>query len=243
MNDLPRVSILTPTYDRKRFLPLMIENLKNMVYPKEKLEWIILDSWSRDGEVAERLFSDEDEIAHYRKVTGIYIKYIYKPEALSIGKKRNILVKESNYKYCINLDSDDIYFPHYILNSIRTLLDNKKECCGSAEMLFIFPKVDYKITGIRCQALRQIHEATMCHTKKHWKRMGGYAISSQGEGAAMIDGCNEKFFIKTEIHKCMMCVCHDDNTVSKDVFNKESLEVTDVETDIIPNIKILKDIF
>ena len=40
MNDLPRVSILTPTYDRKRFLPLMIENLKNMVYPKEKLEYL-----------------------------------------------------------------------------------------------------------------------------------------------------------------------------------------------------------
>ncbi len=243
MNELPQVSILTPTYDRKRFLPLMIENLKNFAYPKEKLEWVILDSWSREGKVAGPLFKSEAEIAHYRKIIGFPIKYIYRAEALSIGKKRNMLVKEANYKYCINMDSDDIYFPHYILYSVRTLLDNKKECCGSPEMLFLYPKDDYKITGIRCQALRQIHEATMCHTKKHHKRMGGYQASSQGEGAKMVDGCNEKFFIKTEIHKCMMCICHEDNTVKKDRFNNEDIEVKDVEIDKIPHIGIVKELF
>ena len=220
MNELPRVSILTPVYDRKRFLSLMIANLQNFLYPKEKLEWVIIDSWSRDGKIGDRLFKSYQEIEHYRKQIGFPIKYIYKHEALTIGKKRNLLVKNASYNYCINMDSDDIYFPHYILYSIRTLLENKKDCCGSPEMLFIYPNDNYKVTGIRCQAMRQIHEATMCYTKKHHKRMGGYENNSQGEGAKMVDGCNEKVFMKTEIHKCMMCICHDDNTVNKYKFNK-----------------------
>ena len=240
--DLPKVSILTPVYDRKRFLPLMIQNMICINYPKNKLEWIILDSWSKDGKVAERLFKSEEEIRHYSRITGISIKYEYRAEALSIGKKRNMLVKKSQHKYLVNMDSDDIYLPDYILYSIRCLLKEKKECCGSPEMLFIFPNDEYKVTGIRCPAMRQIHEGTMCFTKKHHKRMGGFETSSQGEGAKMVDGCNEKIFVKTDIEKIMLCVCHEDNTVNKDRFNDDTMKI-EVEIDNLPQLKVLKQIF
>jgi glycosyltransferase involved in cell wall biosynthesis len=237
--DAPKVSILMPVFDRKKFLPLIIENLKNVWYPKDKLEVVILDSWGKDGDVAEPLFKSEDEIKHYRRIIGMPIKYEYKAEALQIGKKRNMLVKMARHNYCINMDSDDIYFPHYVLYSMRTLVDNKKECCGSPQMLFLYPNDKFRITGIQCQAMRQIHEASMCYTKKHWKRMGGYASSSQGEGAGMVDGCNEKFFIKTEISKCMVCICHGDNTINKDKFNKDDILVKDVDLYRLPHIRVL----
>ena len=240
--DLPKISILTPVYDRKRFLPLMIQNMICINYPKNNLEWIILDSWSKDGKVAERLFKSEEEIRHYSRMIGIPIRYHYRAEALSIGKKRNLLVKLSQYKYCINVDSDDIYLPDYILYSIRCLLKENKECVGSPEMLFIFPNDEYKVTGIRCPAMRQAHEATLCYTKKHWKRMGGFETSSQGEGAKLVDGCNEKIFYKTDIDKCMICVCHDDNTISKDRFNDDTMKL-DVEIEKLPQMKVLKQIF
>ena len=243
IRDAPKVSILMPVFDRKKFLPLIIENLKNVFYPKNKLEVVILDSWSRDGKVAEPLFKSEDEIKHYRRIIGMPIKYEYRAESLQIGKKRNMLVKMASHNYCINMDSDDIYFPHYVLYSIRALIDNKKECCGSPQMLFLYPNDNYRITGIQCSAMRQIHEASMCYTKKHWKRMGGYATNSQGEGARMVDGCNEKFFIKTEISKCMMCICHEDNTIDKDKFNKDDILVKDIDLDRIPQINIVKQMF
>ena len=240
--DLPSVSILTPVWNRRKFLPLMIENVKHMMYPKDKLEWVILDSCSWKGEPSEPLMSDA-EVKKYQKELGVKIVYEYRKEALSIGKKRNILVKKASHNYCINLDSDDIYFPSYVMYNIKTLIDNKKQCSGSPQMIFIYPNCDYKITGIECKAIRQIHEGTMCYTKKHWKRMNGYASSSQGEGAGMVDGCNEKFFIKTDISKCMICVCHDDNTIDKKDFLKDELLVEGVEIDKIPHIKTLKDIF
>jgi len=241
--ELPKVSILTPVYDRKKFLPLMISNMIHINYPKNFLEWVILDTWSKDGIASEPLFKSQEEISSVSRKIGIELRYIYRPEALSIGKKRNILVKEAKYKYCINMDSDDIYLPDYILYSTRELVKNKKECCGSPQMLFLYPNDDYKMTAINCPSLRQIHEATMCHTKKHHKRMGGYATSSQGEGAKMVDGCNENLFIKTEIIKCMICICHDSNTIDKKDFNRDDMKLEDVKLDALPQMKVVKDIF
>ena len=65
MNEFPEkrleyVSILTPTFNRRRCLPLMIRNIMNFDYPKDKLEWVILDSFGRDGEKGERLFKDKE---------------------------------------------------------------------------------------------------------------------------------------------------------------------------------------
>jgi len=240
---LPNVSILTPIYDRKKFLALMLLNVKLFQYPKEKLEWVICDSLSKDGKKGEELFADDAEIKECERITGVKIKYIYKNETMSIGKKRNFLAKNAKHPYLINMDSDDIYFPCYILYSIRGLLDNKKQCCGSPEMIFLYPKHDYKITAIRCEAMRQIHEATMCMTKKHFKRMGGYQCNSQGEGAKIVDGCNSQFFIKTECDKCMICVCHDGNTVDKEQFFSEQRVVNGaIKLDDMPHIEILKSI-
>ena len=36
---LPHVSLLTPTFNRKIFLELMISNIQNFSYPKEKIEF------------------------------------------------------------------------------------------------------------------------------------------------------------------------------------------------------------
>ena len=41
--EYPTVSVLTPTYNRKEFIELCIFNLKNQLYPLNKLEWFVLD--------------------------------------------------------------------------------------------------------------------------------------------------------------------------------------------------------
>jgi glycosyltransferase involved in cell wall biosynthesis len=39
----PFVSIITPTFNRRPFIPTMIECYKNQTYPKNRMEWIIVD--------------------------------------------------------------------------------------------------------------------------------------------------------------------------------------------------------
>ena len=103
---------------------------------------------------------------------------------------------------------------------------------------------DYLTTLIICPAMRQIHEATLCYTKKHFKRMGGFSTTGFGEGGKMVDGCNESFFIKTEVASCMICICHTENSVKKDQFCTEKNKVIiDLKDGLQNHMKILKDMF
>ena len=52
--------------------------------------------------------------------------------------------------------------------------------------------------------------------------MGGFATSSQGEGTKMID-FNENKCLTTSADKCIVCVCHDGNTIDKDQFKDKSM--------------------
>ena len=39
----PLVSVCTPTYNRRLFIPSLIKCFKSQTYPKEKIEWIVID--------------------------------------------------------------------------------------------------------------------------------------------------------------------------------------------------------
>jgi len=224
--EYPNVSILMPSYNRRKFLPLIISNLTNMDYDKNKLEWCIFD----DG--AEPLFTDETLKKCRDFLSPLKIVYKYDKKKRDIGVKRNMLVKMSKHKICIMMDDDDIYFSSYIKHSVETLKSNKVGLVGSNSMIFIYPNHNYKMSTIQCQAKRQIHEATMCFTKKYFNGMPGFAKSSLGEGAKMIDN-NENNTAYTDIKRSMICFCHSGNSFNKEQFYK-------FKTDIrITNVKIL----
>ena len=39
----PLVSICTPTYNRRPFIPSMIKCFAHQTYPRDRIEWIIID--------------------------------------------------------------------------------------------------------------------------------------------------------------------------------------------------------
>tara|TARA_R110000822_G_scaffold293714_1_gene415744 strand:- start:1102 stop:1941 length:840 start_codon:yes stop_codon:yes gene_type:complete len=222
-DELPNLSVLIPTYNRRKFLPLMAVNLSLMDYPRDKLEVVIYDDHPDHP-----LFLNTDEINEFQRQINIQVEYIYDTsKKLTIGQKRNKLVKEAKYKICINLDDDDLYFPSYFKHSINILRNNKCGLVGSPEMMFLFPDDNFKITGISCPAKRMIHEATFCFTKKYWKNMGGFSNAEKAEGAKMIDG-NEKNVAVSNIRYNMMCIAHKGNSVNKDQFNNENYELENV---------------
>ena len=42
-NDLPFVSICTPTFNRRPFFQMVIKCFLSQTYPIEKMEWVIID--------------------------------------------------------------------------------------------------------------------------------------------------------------------------------------------------------
>ncbi len=95
------------------------------------------------------------------------LNYEYITKKMTIAEKRTYLAKNMmSHNWFANLDSDDIYFPGYLKYSISQLKTFKKGLSSSNQMLFLFPHYDFKICAIKCQAVRQSHEACMVGTKK-----------------------------------------------------------------------------
>lgn len=225
------ISILTPTYNRSKFLPLYIDNLIKFNYPKNLIELVIDD----DGK---KPFIEDLE--NFKKqVLPIKVKYLRKTIKRTIGEKRNNLVKNATNKIVCFMDDDDIYHPEYLMYSLHTLITNKAGIVGSNQMLFLYPHHEYQMTYIACEKKHQIHEATMMMKKRYWKSNGGFAKSSRGEGCKII-GNNDKNVILTDIRLIMICVAHQNNSVDKEMFNRDDNKLEKYDGD---KMEILKSIF
>ena len=111
----PFISVITPTYNRRRFIPYLIECYKSQTYPKDKMEWIIYD----DG-------SDSVKDLFEKEINNIpNIRYIYETEKQNIGVKRNRLNKESKGDIIIAMDDDDFYPPERVSFVVNMLRANK----------------------------------------------------------------------------------------------------------------------
>ena len=240
-NDFPKISILTPVYNRNKWLPMMLSNIVNFDYDKNNMEWFILDS--KDGDEEVKLIPDEFTKQNIEKIIHpIKLKYQYIPRKMTIAEKRTYLSKNMSHPWFANMDSDDIYMDSYLKYGIHLCKKNKVGLCGSPQMIFVYPHLDYRVTAIECSAKRQIHEATMIGTKKYVRSMNYYTKNDEkGEGASLVDG-NENGVIKSECALCMICVCHNTNTCNKDAFedvNIQEASITGIKRDLLE--KIMKD--
>ena len=215
---LPGVSIVMPTYNRSKFLPLIKKNLEKMLYDKSKLELCILDDCNDNP-----LITDEEQFK--KDIYPIQLNYKkYDGGRLSIGDKRNKIVKDmASYKYLIHMDDDDIYFPTYILHSINQLKEHNRGLVGSNDMIFLFSDNDDMALCVDLENKSQINEGTMCYTKKYFNSMGGFNKEGTAEGVKMIDS-NEKNVGYSNINLCMCCLCHNDNSIDKEMWRPNKID-------------------
>lgn len=125
----PFVSICTPTFNRRPFVPMMLKCFEHQTYPKDKIEWIIID----DG--TDKI---EDLVSHIPQVK--YFKYDIK---LTLGKKRNISNEKSKGEIIVYMDDDDYYPPERVSHAVEILNKNPKAlCAGSSAMLIYFKHIN-----------------------------------------------------------------------------------------------------
>jgi glycosyltransferase involved in cell wall biosynthesis len=128
-NELPFVSICTPTFNRRPFIPSMIKCFNHQTYPKDRIEWIIID----DGtDKIEDLISDIPNIKYY--------KY---DEKMQLGKKRNLMHEKCVGEIIIYMDDDDYYPPERISHAVKMLQSHPKAlCAGSSEIYIYFKHIE-----------------------------------------------------------------------------------------------------
>jgi hypothetical protein len=108
--DCPPISIITPTYNRKEFIDIAFHNLLSTDYPKNKIEWVVIE----DNEKTPHMASDK--IINFQiQVPEIKIKYIPIEGRMTIGEKRNYAVENASNDIILFMDDDD----HYPVTSFR----------------------------------------------------------------------------------------------------------------------------
>lgn len=199
----PSVSLLTPTFNRRPFIPKLIEYIKEQTYPAERIEWIVLD----DG-------TDpiEDLLAPHMKTMNI--RYIREPEKINIGVKRNRLNAAARGEILICMDDDDYYPPERVTHVIHTLNSNPRvPVCGASQVYLYFTD-DKSIWQAGPYGNKHATFGTMGYRKSYVKSHICDTSVVHAEEMDFMKGYSEPV-LQLNPRKVMLVLCHGSNTVDK----------------------------
>jgi len=127
---LPFVSILTPTYNRRAFIPKIMECIRNQDYPKDKMEWIIVD----DGEDKIRDIIEDAELT--KGLPKIHYHDIH--EKMNIGKKRNFINSKAIGDILLYMDDDDYYPVERVSHAVKMLIKHPKAMIAGSSLIYMY---------------------------------------------------------------------------------------------------------
>jgi len=203
--DFPFVSVITPTYNRRRFIPHLIACFKHQTYPKDRMEWIILDDGSDPV---------EDLIVGNKALAGYTVRYIKEEDKRTIGYKRNRLNKESKGSIIVAMDDDDYYPPERVSAVVRAFKSKPSiNLAGSSEIYMYYSDIK-EIYRLGPYDAKHATNGTMA-----WR--SSYAAEHLYDET--VTHAEEKSFLESYIHpmiqldpmKVMLVMSHSENTFDK----------------------------
>jgi teichuronic acid biosynthesis glycosyltransferase TuaG len=113
INNLPLISIITPSYNASLFLPETAESVLSQTYTN--WEWLIVDDCSTDGT---RIYLEELAKKDQR------IKPYFQETNQGAALARNKAIQNAKGKYIAFLDSDDKWVENKLATQIRFMEEN-----------------------------------------------------------------------------------------------------------------------
>eukprot|EP00913_Durusdinium_trenchii_P021495 g20201.t1 len=170
----PSVSVQMVTYKRGPLLLEALAQVEQQEYPGD-LEVVIVDDSPESQE--EQLDALKESLA---------IRYIFLPERMSIGAKRNLATRSTDAEVICIWDDDDVFTMDRIRKQVEHLRGADVNCSG-IEVASFYSVPDQELT-VRPLGLPPIvFENTLCFTRTWWEsgHFGfgeAWEVSGQGEG-------------------------------------------------------------
>ncbi len=103
-DDCPPITVLTLTYNRRKFIDLPMFNLLTTDYPRSKIEWLVVE----DSDDQEKAASDKilKFAADHPEIT---VSYLPLAKKTAIGDKRNAGIERAAHDIIVMMDDDDFY--------------------------------------------------------------------------------------------------------------------------------------
>lgn len=213
MANRPFVSVLTPTYNRKRFIPALIRCYINQTYPHELMEWIILD----DGQdsVEEYFLNAAKHIPN--------IRYIRQTQKQLIGAKRNRLHREAKGELFVCFDDDDYYYPERVSHCVLKFQQNPKINLAGSSTLFMYYTQEKKVLELGPYGPNHATNGTMAVRSSYAKTHFYDESVTHAEEISFLEKYKHPM-IQLDPFKVMLVISHSENTFDKKKFlTKEQL--------------------
>jgi hypothetical protein len=213
-DDCPPISIITLMYNRKKFFDLACHNIMISDYPKNKIEWVIVDDTDDPMEGC------SDRIVQVGlKAAPLSLVYVPLEKKTPIGQKRNIGIRRAKHDILIMMDDDD----HYPETSIRrrvawlTKFPTKPSAvaCTTIACYDLLRGTSAVNTPPWDLPLRQrISEATLCFYRWWWAMKPFPSESEVGEGEGFLEG-REQEILELPPQQIIVALSHKHNTSSR----------------------------
>ena len=229
----PFVSVCTPTFNRRPFITSMIECFNIQDYPKDRLEWIIIDNGT---DKIEDLVKDIKEVK--------YFKYDTK---MVLGQKRNLLHEKSSGSIIVYMDDDDYYPPQRISHAVQTLISNPKAlCAGSSEIYIYFNNIN-KMYQFGPYGPNHSTAGTFAFRRELLKEHEYENHAALAEEKAFLKNYTVPF-VQLDPLKTILVFSHQHNTIDKrllltDVSDNTFVKESDKTVDMFISNKKLKDFY
>lgn len=177
MNELPLVSCVMPTYNRRKFVAHAIRYFQRQSYPNKEL--IIVDDGS---DCVENLIPKNQPI-----------KYIRLEGKITLGEKLNIACSKSSGSLIANWDDDDWYSPGRLTYQVNELKKNNTKVCGINNLLY------YDLNNNRAYQYKYPEDqrtwllgSSLCYLRSHWENNKFEAINVGMDGLFVWRTCDSQ---------------------------------------------------
>jgi hypothetical protein len=209
--DCPPISIVTLLYNRRKFFDLACHNIMLSDYPKDKIEWVIVDDSDDPNEaVSDRV------IQVGLKAAPLSLVYVPFERKVPISEKRNIGVKRSKNEIVLFMDDDDHYPETSFRRRVAWLTKHpwKPQCtvCTTIACYDLLRGVSAVNTPPWNLPLKQrISEATLTFYKSWWDAQKFAFKIDMGEGESFLQG-REKEVLEIPPQQIIVAFSHKKNT-------------------------------
>lgn len=213
-DECPQISVVTLIYNRKAFFNLACHNIIISDYPKDKIEWIIVDDSDDPSE------QNSDEIVQASQTSGP-LKIIYVPLAkkTAVSQKRNIGISKASSEIILMMDDDDHYPETSFRRRVAWLTKHPwKPKAVSATTIACYDLVT-AVSAVNSPPMglplsQRISEATLAFYKSWWSEKPFPTDVIVGEGEGFLVG-REQDVLEIPPQQIIVAFSHGKNVSSR----------------------------
>jgi len=207
----PPISVLTVTYNRRNFIDLAFVNILTTDYPRDKIQWVIVD----DSDDPNKMILDKIKKFEDR-APGCEITYVPMTKKRAVGYKRNKAVAAAKHSICLHMDDDDVYPETSFRRRVAWLLNDPNTDVVGCTMIAMYDlRQGISAVNVPPWVLEQrqrVSEASFCFYTEYAKKHPFPDVGSC-EGEHFVPSC--KTFVEIPPQQILVALNHGTNTSSR----------------------------